>query len=158
MNDRTLGDLVAAGPSAAGVLEDFGLDYCCRGDRTLDEACTASGIDATAVAAKLADLPGDHAAPWTALDAPALADHIVDVHHRYLHDELPRLDELAAKVLAVHGATHPALEHVQRLVAELRADLEPHLAKEERVLFPAIHDLPGGGAPSPSGRSPTRSA
>ena len=75
---------------------------------------------------------------WIDLDPPALAAHIVDIHHRYLHEELPLLDALAAKVLDVHGLRHPELREVRRLVAELRADLEPHLMKEERILFPAI--------------------
>lgn len=57
---------------------------------------------------------------------------------------MPLLDALADKVLSVHGERHPELAEVRSLVRELRADLEPHLAKEERVLFPAIHELAGG--------------
>jgi regulator of cell morphogenesis and NO signaling len=81
---------------------------------------------------------------WTSLDAPALATHVVDTHHRYLHEELPLVDALAAKVLSVHGDRHPELAEVRRLVAAIRADLEPHLMKEERVLFPAIAALASG--------------
>ena len=31
----SLGELVTENPAAAPVLERFGLDYCCHGDRTL---------------------------------------------------------------------------------------------------------------------------
>jgi regulator of cell morphogenesis and NO signaling len=148
--DVPLGDLVIAQPSAARVLERFGLDYCCHGDLTLGEACTEAGLDPAVV---LADIDGtDHAtATWADLDPPALADHIVATHHAYLHEELPLLDALAEKVLAVHGKRHPELEDVRRLVAEIRADLEPHLMKEERVLFPAIHALAAGQRDFPFG-------
>lgn len=140
----TLGDLVAGNPAASRVLDRFGLDYCCHGDRTLAEACAAADLDPAAVSDELArlDVAGDSS--WTELDPPALAAHIVATHHVYLHEELPLLDSLAAKVLDAHGAQHPELADVRRLVAELRADLEPHLMKEERVLFPAIEALAAG--------------
>jgi regulator of cell morphogenesis and NO signaling len=148
----TLGDLVAANPAAARVFEPLGLDYCCHGDRTLGDACTAAAIDTSVVAAAIENLDvGGDDTTWTSLDAPSLAAHIVDTHHRYLHEELPLLDALAAKVESVHGERHPELADVRRLVAELRADLEPHLMKEERVLFPAIDALAQGQTEFPFG-------
>lgn len=147
----TLGDLVAADPGAARVLGRFGLDFCCHGDRTLRDACTEAGVDAAEVEAELAAVPPGGDASWTELDPPALADHIVATHHRYLDDELPALAALAAKVLSVHGERHAELLEVSRLVVELQADLVPHLAKEERVLFPAIHALATGTRSFPFG-------
>jgi regulator of cell morphogenesis and NO signaling len=141
---ETLGDLVAANPAAARILDGFGLDYCCHGDRTLADACATAGVDAEAVAAELAEVDVDGDTTWTTLDPPTLAEHIVATHHRYLWEELPLLESLAAKVHAVHGERHPELAEVEELVAEVRADLEPHLQKEERVLFPAIAALAGG--------------
>ena len=96
------------------------------------------------VTAELSALTEHDDTTWTALDPPALADHIVATHHRYLWEELPLLDALAVKVATAHGQRHPELAEVRRLVAEVRADLEPHLLKEERVLFPAIVALTGG--------------
>jgi regulator of cell morphogenesis and NO signaling len=72
-----------------------------------------------------------------------LVDHIEAIHHRYLWDELPRWTALADKVAGVHGGSHPELVEVTRIFAALRADLEPHLANEERVLFPLIRELAG---------------
>ena len=70
-----------------------------------------------------------------------LADHIEQTHHAYLHTELPRLSTLVAKVVDVHGARHPELAGVAATYEDLRADLEPHLLKEERMLFPMIREL-----------------
>jgi regulator of cell morphogenesis and NO signaling len=149
--DRTLGELVAEAARRAGVLERWGLDYCCHGQRRLAEACAEAGLDAQAVAAELeqagtAGAPADHPT-----ELVALTDHIEGTHHQYLHAELPLLDALAAKVRDVHGARHPELGEVHRLVAEVRADLEPHLLKEERVLFPAIRALAAGPGDFPFG-------
>jgi len=142
--DPTLGELVTANPAAARLLDGLGLDYCCHGDRTLSQACTAAGLTSADVIASLNDLDHDDDETWTTLDAPGLAEHIVATHHRYLWEELPRLEELSDKVERVHGAGHPELADVRELVAAIRADLEPHLLKEERVLFPAIAALAQG--------------
>jgi regulator of cell morphogenesis and NO signaling len=151
LHDPTLGDLVATNPAAARVLDSVGLDYCCHGDRTLAMACAEAGIDERELAERLADLPVEGDTTWASLEPPALAAHIVEVHHSYLHEELPLVDELAAKVLSVHGERHPELAEMRRLVAALRADLEPHLLKEERVLFPAITAMAGGRTEFPFG-------
>jgi len=151
VHSPTLAEIVAANPAAARTLDRLGLDYCCHGDRTVQEACAGTRLDPEAVAAELAGLPVEGDRSWTTLPAPALADHVVATHHRYLHEELPLLDALAEKVERVHGQRHPELAEVRRLVAEVRADLEPHLAKEERVLFPAVHALARGERSFPFG-------
>jgi regulator of cell morphogenesis and NO signaling len=145
----SLADIVAGNPAAGRVLDGFGLDFCCHGERSLESACAAAGIDPGAVEASLREVHSTEDATWTTLDPAALAAHIVTTHHAYLHEELPLLDALAAKVLEVHGTRHPERGEVRRLVRELRADLEPHLLKEEQILFPAITELANGRRPLP---------
>jgi regulator of cell morphogenesis and NO signaling len=144
----SLGDLVAANPATARILQAHGLDFCCHGERPLDQACAEAGVDVDEVASKIAGTAVEGDTTWTALAPADLAMHIVATHHRYLWEELPLLDALADKVATVHGERHPELAEVRRLVATLRADLEPHLAKEEQVLFPAIAALAAGDAPA----------
>lgn len=149
----SLATIATTGAGARRVLDGFGLDYCCHGGQTLAAACASAGLDAQEVddqlRAAMSASPADeieHA--WTTLDAPALADHIIATHHAYLHEELPALDALARKVLAVHGTGHPELHAVHRLVTGLRADMEPHLAKEESILFPAIRAMASTSGPA----------
>lgn len=139
----TLAAVVTRLPGATRVLEGHGLDYCCKGGRPLGEACAAQGVDTNEVLAQLHDLAGDDGTPadWASMSPAELVVHLEATHHAYLHTELPRLSELCAKVASVHGTRHPELDDVRRLYEELRADLEPHLMKEERVLFPAIRAL-----------------
>jgi regulator of cell morphogenesis and NO signaling len=138
----TLGELVTAHPVLARELERIGLDYCCAGRRSLADACATAGLDPDAVASELGALSVTGVpAAWSKLNATDLVDHVVDTHHRYLWSEMPRLSELAAKVASVHGRRHPELLGVQRLVDVIASDLEPHLMKEERVLFPMIREL-----------------
>jgi regulator of cell morphogenesis and NO signaling len=141
----TLAALVTGRPALAPVLDELGLDYCCGGGQTLGEAITAAGLDLDATLETLADErptpPSVDGVDWTALGPAELTEHLEATHHVFLKGVLPRLDDLAAKVAGVHGDRHPELHDVLATLRELRADLEPHLMKEERILFPMIREL-----------------
>jgi regulator of cell morphogenesis and NO signaling len=136
----TVAELVLERPARARVLERLGLDYCCGGKRSLEDACRRRGLDVATVLAVL-DLdttPGDDETDWQAAPLAELVDHIVGVHHAYLREELPRLSGLLTKVVKAHGAERPELAPVQEAFELLRAELEEHTASEEAELFPAI--------------------
>ncbi len=141
----TLAEAVDAFPELAREFERRGLDYCCGGGRTLGEACALIGADPDATAAELAAalIGGSDPAAWSTMSADALVDHLEAVHHRYLRDEMPRVTALVDKIVSVHGSRHPELVDVAACFAHIRADLEPHMLKEERVLFPMIRELAG---------------
>jgi regulator of cell morphogenesis and NO signaling len=141
MTERSLADVVTSVPGAARVFERHGLDYCCGGKQRLDAACRRSGIDPEEIANELADLGAVPAPVWAQMGPAELVDHLEQTHHAYLHAEFPRLSALAAKVAEVHGARHPELIDVQAAYEAVRSDLDPHLMREERVLFPMIREL-----------------
>ena len=137
----TLAAIVDANPDTARILEHHHLDFCCGGQRTLDAACAEQGLDTDAVRAELDAAPTTGDAEWATMGPTELVDHIEATHHRYLHDELPRLAALTHKVVGVHAGRHPELHRLEATFAALQADLEPHLIKEERVLFPMMREL-----------------
>ncbi len=138
----TLGALVNERPELARELERLGLDYCCGGGATLADACASASVDLDVVAAALSSVATGSIAPaWSTMGPAELVDHLVATHHRYLWDELPRLSALVAKIVTVHGQRHPELGDVAACFEEVRADLEPHLLKEEQVLFPMVRLL-----------------
>jgi regulator of cell morphogenesis and NO signaling len=140
-NDPTLAEIVTSQPAAARILERHQLDYCCGGQQRLRTACDAADVDPDDVLAELATLTPQPDPDWATMTPTLLVDHLEATHHAYLHSEFPRLSALVQKVVGVHGSRHPELANVLAAYEELRADLEPHLTKEERVLFPMIREL-----------------
>jgi len=140
-----VGQWVAAHPATSRVFERLGIDYCCGGKQSLETACAQRQLDPDRVLVELQSVlnGGDDRQATSWQDAPlaALCDHIEVTHHAYLKSELPRLTEIVAKVVRVHGDAHPEIKGVQHSLAELRAELEPHMFKEEQILFPAIRWL-----------------
>lgn len=144
--DTSLEQLILANPALATTLDRLGLDFCCHGEATLAEACSAAGVPLAEATAALETTVTAPSADWAGYGPSQLARHIQAVHHDYLQSELPELVALAAKVAGVHAGRHPELVEVDRLVTALSDDLLPHMAKEDRVLFPAIEALAAGPA------------
>ena len=146
----TLAEAVDAFPQLTREFERRGLDYCCGGGSTLSEACALIGVDPEAIVAELsAEASEAGSAEWTTMSADVLVDHLEATHHRYLWDEMPRVTALIGKIVSVHGDRHPELVEVASCFAQARADLEPHMLKEERMLFPMIRELASStGMPS----------
>ena len=145
---RTLGDLVTEDSRRMRVLEQLGLDYCCNGHRTLAEASTSAGLDPAVVAESLVFAEPPAVAERGPRENTDLAHEIVDTHHAYMWEEMPRLKALVDKVEGVHGTAHPELAQVKAAFDEALGALEPHMTKEERQIFPAISRMERTGSAS----------
>jgi regulator of cell morphogenesis and NO signaling len=144
--DSTVGALVAEQPARAKVFEEIGIDYCCGGNVPLEAACARRGLYLESVLQKLES--GDAHAPhpeadWRNAPVAELTAHIVRTHHAYLRGALPRISQLADKVSAAHGVNDARLLRVGDLFETLRVELETHMLKEERILFPMCEELDG---------------
>ena len=141
--DITVGDLVVRYPQLRLKLEQLGIDYCCGGKKPLIEASEAAGQPwpavETALNAALTKQPESDATDWSRAPLSELVDHIVDSHHAFMKEQLPRLDGLLEKVQNAHGDRHgDMLAPLRQAYSSIRAELEAHLMKEEEILFPAI--------------------
>ena len=140
---RPLGEIVSADARTAPVLERFGLDYCCHGHQTLEEAAAAHGLplqDLLTALAPLEETPAERLSDeWTELDA--LTRYIVDRHHGYVRETVPILNAWLDKLVTRHGSRHPELVQVRDTFAALADELLAHMAKEENILFPSIDEL-----------------
>ncbi|MBX9571782.1 MAG: iron-sulfur cluster repair di-iron protein [Candidatus Obscuribacterales bacterium] len=146
-----VGQLVAQRPLRACVLEQYGIDYCCGGKATLEEACQKKGLQVEEILEKLlaADRKGAQSADtdWTTASLKDLIDHIVNTYHQPLRQELSRVVQLAEKVARVHGDNHPEMVEVMNIFNRFKAQLELHMQKEEMVLFPGIASMEATGTP-----------
>ena len=138
--EKTVRDLAVENPAATKVFERLGIDYCCGGGRTLDEACRAAGVSAGEV---LAAIEAGQSTPagerdWLLEPLADLIDHIRNTHHVYTSQAIARIRVLIEKVVAAHGERHPELRRIQTVFGMLGHELSTHMMKEEMVLFPYI--------------------
>lgn len=149
LTDRTVGELVAERPDRSRIFQSFQIDFCCQGGRTLRDACEQKGVALDSVVeqieAELADTVPSDLNP-AELRPHQLIDYIIETHHVFLRQELPRLDAMAKRVAQVHGGHTPSLIEVLTVFTALFEELDSHMRKEEQVLFPAIASLSLGQA------------
>jgi regulator of cell morphogenesis and NO signaling len=142
--EQTIGDLVTERPSRARVFETFGIDYCCGGKKPLAEACQARGIDPQTVLGVLRMLDEQRPEPerdWSQASMNELCAHIEQTHHAYLKQDLPRMEYLVKRVAERHGQHQPHLLELRDTFLAMKAELEDHMMKEERILFPLCRVL-----------------
>jgi regulator of cell morphogenesis and NO signaling len=140
---KTVGELAAENPAATRVFEELGIDYCCGGSDTLEQASRAAGLPLEQVrdSIEMALETGRAMAldrDWKFEPLADLIAHIRNTHHQYTRTALARLGPLFDEVCSVHGKNHPELERMRATFGGLAQELATHLMKEEMVLFPYI--------------------
>ncbi|HWB85904.1 MAG TPA: iron-sulfur cluster repair di-iron protein [Bryobacteraceae bacterium] len=146
--DVPVGDIVARFPASVRVFEKHGIDFCCGGSVTVGDACHSRGLDAFALLREVeqaGEPAGADSTDWQSASLGDLIDHIVDTHHGYLKTELPRVQGMLEKVLRAHSERHSdVLKPLAASFYPLQEELDAHMMKEERILFPMIRGLETG--------------
>lgn len=141
--ETKVGDVVAENFHAAKVFESYGMDFCCGGKRTIEDACVSKGVDTESLLAELKNLNASnpsstHFDKW---EADFLTDYIINNHHAYVNNAISTIEHHLQKVVSAHGIKHPEVCSIESIFAELKNELLEHMAKEERMLFPYIKKL-----------------
>ena len=137
--ESTVGDMVAENPARATVFEKHGIDYCCHGQTTLEEACRRRGLPVETVVSELASLEvPEQLHDWNTQPLTELAEYIVRRHHTYLRSTLPSVEDKLGKVADAHADHRDLLLRLTGIFEALRDELTLHMQKEEMILFPVI--------------------
>lgn len=146
--ENTLAEIVRADYRAARVFEKYKLDFCCKGNRPLQEAASERSLDASRILNEISDTLNTPAqietesqkSPET-LPLDELAEHIVKTHHGYLRGIMPFIYSHSQKVKDVHGKNHPEVIKIADIYEQIQEELNSHMMKEEMMLFPFIVKL-----------------
>ena len=142
---KTVRDYAIETPQTIPVFEKLGIDYCCGGNRPLEDACAAANLKLDDVLQSLEAALAEPARPTDReLRAGSLAElmsHIVKTHHGFIRAQIPEIERLMDKVYSKHAANHAELAHIRSVFHGLGQELTTHLMKEENILFPYIERM-----------------
>ena len=141
--NKTIGEMVADDFRTASVFSANKIDFCCKGNRTLDEVCNQKGLDVYDVLAQLekATESNNSTIDFNTWELDLLIDYIEKKHHRYVEEKAPILLSFLLKLEQVHGAAHPELFEIKNLFKRTADELTQHMKKEELILFPYIKQM-----------------
>ena len=143
-NDNIIGELVAKDYRTASVFKNYGIDFCCNGNRTVQQACESKSIDPKLVVENLekaVQVDSNDSIDYKSWPIDLLADYIEKKHHRYVASKIPEIQPYLDKVCRVHGERHPELLEINQLFQGSAAELTNHMHKEETILFPYVRQM-----------------
>jgi regulator of cell morphogenesis and NO signaling len=143
LQEKTLKSIAIDHHEFIPVLEKYSLDFCCRGGKTLKEACAEKdiSIDALLNELNLTVAESKPTMPFAQMTAEQLISYIQIHHHFYVKNAIPTIQNHLQKVVEKHGPRFPYMIEVLRLFTEVADELIPHMAKEEHILFPRIQTV-----------------
>jgi len=142
--NATIGEIVTKDFRTASVFTEYGIDFCCGGNKTLQKACEEKSVNVSELQEKLNEVTQSKVGndlDFNSWDLDLLADYIEKTYHRYIKEKTPVILQYLEKIREVHGAHHPELSEIYNLFSHSAMDLGMHLQKEERILFPMIRQL-----------------
>lgn len=143
-SETKVNEIAISKPGARHILEDAGIDYCCGGGKSLQEACLKANVPEAQILWQLRQ-KSERVAPsesqWTSAPLAELTKHIRECHHQYVRGAIPHLRALLAKVREKHGGEHPELGEIEKLFGDVAREMLVHMQKEEQILFPFIDAL-----------------
>lgn len=147
----TLAEIAVRHAAASRVFHRHGLDYCCGGQRPLEEACRERELDPATVLQEIVDESRDRVddRDWTTLPLVVIVHHIIERYHQPLREELPELIALAEKVELRHKDKTDCPIGLAAHLKNLHQATLLHLEKEEVMLFPMIASGQGNYTQAP---------
>lgn len=142
--ETIVGDVVAEDYKMASVFEKYGIDFCCNGDKSIQDACAKKNIDAEALIKELGEpiqVSAGVERGYNTWPLDLLADYIEKTHHRYVETQIGEITPYLDKIVKVHGEHHPELAEVQSIFKEAAGEFAQHMKKEELMLFPQIRKM-----------------
>ncbi|HSD08754.1 iron-sulfur cluster repair di-iron protein [Flavobacterium sp.] len=140
----TIGQYVAKDFRTAALFSKYGIDFCCKGNRTLEEVCEKKEINPEQLLNEIEVIlasKNDSGIDFNSWPLDLLADYIEKKHHRYVAEKTPVLLQFLDKLSRVHGANHPELIEINELFKGCAGELAQHMKKEELILFPFIKKM-----------------
>lgn len=139
-------ELVIEYPAAIPLLETLGIDYACKGNRTIAEAFDSAGVE---LDTWLEETDLDSAPPtegvssrdWNRETLAALVNFIVSEHHQLEHRSLVYLTARIGRAVKSHGDAYPVVRRVEHLFRRMSESLRLHISHEEKDLFRQIEVL-----------------
>ncbi|QAA81674.1 iron-sulfur cluster repair di-iron protein [Aequorivita sp. H23M31] len=138
---KLIQEFVADDYKTAAVFSKYGIDFCCRGNRSIEDVCEQEQIDKDALLNDLASISQTSSAQsidYKSWPLDLLIDFIEKKHHRYVTEKSPVINFYLDKIARVHGERHPELFEIKELFRESAENLGSHMVEEEGMFFPYI--------------------
>ncbi|MGZ3923741.1 MAG: DUF542 domain-containing protein [Flavisolibacter sp.] len=143
--NKTVADIVRTDYRTADVFKKYGISCCDDSHQSLLETCTSRNLDYNAILNELSKATRTitisnslHFSEWK---VSFLIDYITNVHHAYMHMEIPSIESSLVSFMDTHKKKQPEINKILFLFRELSVLLMTHSRHEEEIIFPYIRQI-----------------
>ncbi|MDU0383286.1 iron-sulfur cluster repair di-iron protein ScdA [Staphylococcus pseudintermedius] len=134
-------DIVTHYPKTADVFRKHGIDFCCGGQISLEEA--VSNHPKLSLTPLLQELEGASQQQGEGmqpqyLSVPSLIQYIQARYHDTLREEFKQLTPYVTKLSRVHGPNHPNLVTLKSTFNAFKSAMLTHTDEEDQNAFPKL--------------------
>ena len=129
----------------ADIFHQYGINYCCGARISLEDVCENLGLNIDTIRREL---------EFATRSTPALSftnvhqwhldfllDYIINIHHVYLRQNLPLVNEYMVRFKESHGMQFKFLDELCYEVQKLHTRFISYLDEEENIIFPYIRQI-----------------
>lgn len=143
--DLFINDIVRRDYRTAKVFRRHEIDFCCGGKWAIGTICESKGLNFSDIKNELDQsvktIQLSNSLRFDDWSIDFLIDYIINIHHRYLHDELPGIKDQLDRFTESHADKFPYMKDVRDHFTYLYEELQPHMLQEEEILFPYIRQI-----------------
>jgi len=144
LTQKEIGQFVAEDFRTAAVFSKYGIDFCCRGNRTVEEVCEKNALSTDELLDQLNSVlhsNADQSIDYKSWPLDLLVEYIEKKHHRYVVEKTPVIRQFLDKLCKVHGERHKELFEINALFIGASRALTSHMKDEEELLFPFVKKM-----------------
>ena len=144
-NTLTVKDIVIGDYRTADVFRKWGINYCCGGILSVEDACVLKNINHSDVEKDLQQATRNvqlsNTVAFDEWPVAFLTDYIVYVHHSYLKTICQTFFPSFESFVNGHLKKYPYLAQVKEVFKNLVSELKVHTWKEEESIFPYVKQI-----------------
>lgn len=138
-----VGNIVAQNYKAAAVFKRREIDFCCQGNRTIEDVCGRNLDEIDSIINELTEAiaTSENTVDFQSWPIELLTDYIEKKHHKYVENMTQEIKPYLDKICNAHGENHPEILKIRNLFLKATGELAAHMKKEELILFPFIRKM-----------------
>jgi len=138
-------DMIRQDYRTADIFMKYGINFFLDGEIPLGTICGMKGIDFDLIKKELENsirtIQLSNSLQFNEWSIDFLTKYIVNIHHQYLRDILPKVKKHLDVIVKDNLDKYPFLADVQKQFNYLHKGILPHIQEEEEVLFPYIRQI-----------------
>lgn len=140
---QTIGSIVTQNLQASEIFNEYGIDYACHGERTLEQVCFEENLPIVNILEELWSLDAVNSSMpnFDLMAIDTLTRYITNKHHRYAERKITSIRRRIERLERLYVSHHQELVLIRKTFEDMSVHVLLHMKNEEFFIFPYIRKM-----------------